>query len=375
MSKVIDYGRNSDAVMAAHGEMLLNPSEGRIEFTTGDYVIDKSIDFERARGVLYEGAGCIQFIGQGAPNKATVLTATGNLDAMIKWAGSTCVFQRMSIYGRSESDPSTQIPDIGFLVYRAPGVGCGKSSFNDMVYRFCDVGFQCSLGLEENNHDYISHWAAKFRECRIGYLMNSVQSVGHVFSGVTYLTQLETAFRIEGGGNLTIDHCITDSVDTFLSTAGQSSYIGKNNGNIRVGSVWFDNNNPLFPRILAQDDFGGAGARIVKFDSLRLNKNIQQNNSDPERYLFKIGGQTFLHVQHATELDLTLNRVLDIGTPISADLQPKALFEYCGFSNVNMENWLNGAHVRETVFSRWMFRECYVSETGEFLPTISQNWS
>jgi len=342
-----------------------NDTDGELVIPGGTYPISETLDFGKPRGGLVRGYGSLR-LATGGATKHTCLQWVGPPGGtVIRYAGTQCAFRDFSVYGRGSLDMSNAQAGLLWHNVVGPGQGSGKNEWNNISFCNADVGMQCGESPEEGQLDYMCGHRLFFRELGTAYHVINRHSVGHHFTGTTYLSKIDKAFVFDGGGSFRLDKSELTEVGRYLELPELSNNVGINNATYSTGILKYDNKigSPnkgrpnRTPEIVYSPGNRSDGSREITFDSIRMWKGIQL---DDGRFLFTIGGDTFLRVMGGQ--DFRIDRPL-LNINGMRNKEPAALFAYVSTKGF----WNNPVITNNLNKIRYCFHKCRKSESGAWM--------
>lgn len=213
------------------------------------YNIDQTILFPNVVGGTIYGAGFGAFtnaITGGSNNRNTArLIWTGNKnEPMFKLTGANLTFDgALTLIGKHISVADANRASIGILMTKGVGIGTGKTTFNNLMLRDCDVMFQCGLTqpeYEQSNDNLVFNYFVAEGGCDEVYRMNNLQTMHHTFNYFVNRSNAPKTFYVRGGGLIHVKGGLSFET-TFLyfpsDTVSGSNQASFNICNMKVDSL------------------------------------------------------------------------------------------------------------------------------------------
>ncbi len=180
------------------------------------YSIRDTITFPNVIGGTVYGAGfgvaANAVTGDGSNRNTARLIWIGDKNKpMFKLTGTNLTFDGgLTLIGKHQGQTAANRCSIGILVTKGVGIGTGKTTFNNIMFRDFDVMFQCGLDWtdrqtaqqsgESNNDNLVFNFFATEGACNSVYRMNNLQSMKHNFNFLHCKASASKIFDIRGGG-------------------------------------------------------------------------------------------------------------------------------------------------------------------------------
>jgi hypothetical protein len=217
------------AVTAGRGE--------RFELAAGVMPVKQSLRWPMVAGGVLQGRGVAEPIEDGHPLLTSVTRlvwagARPTAEPMFVYEGAGLAIRDVCLDGGTKQQIVAGAPrgGVGLLVTQ-PGdsLGVGNITADNVAMSYWDTAIRLAQRPDEHNCELSSWRHVRFNRCKVGVRIVSMQALGHHFDAPEF-TQVETAFRIEGGGKFSVRDPFFLSPGTVLEFAPPTDVtIGINN--------------------------------------------------------------------------------------------------------------------------------------------------
>lgn len=336
---VAAYGVEPAAAPTATDKFLekwVQARTSRVMLDAGEYPLPRGVSWPTQEGGVFEGAGAAQPIPPGHPlaGPVTRIVWAGDRptdEPLIRYSGAETRFSDLCLDGATRVQIDAGVPRGGtaFRVeYKNPGLAVGGIKANNIFTSHWKIGLQIGVWVGESNCERCDWTNWKFNREDIGVKLVNIQGMGHRFDSPEF-SDVDKAFRIEGGGQVTIDDPLLHGhVGTFLEFAPPSNKtIGPNNGRYTVNNLELDNTADA--QVLYMKPGIEYGGVVIVF-----NGGVIQDNA-VGAIPFRVSGAATVIVRDMIiqQKDLVLWDN-DLGTEAEPGPVTQFIFERCRFTKI-----------------------------------------